>query len=275
MSGFADAAGTFHNQAVASAEGTILTSATPVLESSLRNHILELRQKSDDFTRGIQTSQKDINRTFAATISHALEGAYRDSASQSGWSRPSVSSSRPFNIHSLTSTHAGSGSHRRMKALIHSQVDAARHHMFSDSIDAVHEQLLEPLHESEKELQKILTKVCAKLTRDYHAAIIAPQIQKLSAEQIKLKSQVDPILQRAQAELDLDELLKLGSGRTAAELSPRIRAQRNAAVKDDDDASAKVKIEPAGDTDDAAGVNEDRRVRIKLRVKEEVAEEHA
>lgn len=110
-----------------------------------------------------------------------------------------------------------------MLALMHLRTDEKRRNMFIESTEAVHEQLQYLVKEAQGKLRQILSKATDKMTRDYHSTIIAPQIQKLSAEQRNFKAQVDAVLQRTQADLRLDELLKLGRGRhTRDGLPPRV-----------------------------------------------------
>lgn len=75
------------------------------------------------------------------------------------------------------------------------------------STDHAKHELMELLDSQEAEVDRIIQSRLRKISRDYHGALIVPQIRMCSEEQVRIKSEVEQIIQRAEAKLQLGHLL--------------------------------------------------------------------
>ncbi|RJE26447.1 hypothetical protein PHISCL_01248 [Aspergillus sclerotialis] len=80
--------------------------------------------------------------------------------------------------------------------------------MFSNSGAEVHNHLEQNHMASKDRLQRVIDLLITKITRDYRAALIEAHAKQFSEEQLKIKERVTKVIEEAETELQLVDLLK-------------------------------------------------------------------
>ncbi|EHA19016.1 hypothetical protein ASPNIDRAFT_42828 [Aspergillus niger ATCC 1015] len=99
------------------------------------------------------------------------------------------------------------GSWKRSRALMQQVADDHANDVLRGSTEHAKHELKELLDSQEAEVDRIIQSRLRRISRDYHGALIAPQIQLCTEEQARIKSEVAKIVERAEAELQLGHLL--------------------------------------------------------------------
>ncbi|KAI2951940.1 hypothetical protein CBS147322_4810 [Aspergillus niger] len=137
-----------------------------------------------EMSKSTTLEQKRISRAFAEAIAERLEDTYRACASETGL-----------------------GSWKRSRALMQQVADDHANDVLRGSTEHAKHELKELLDSQEAEVDRIIQSRLRRISRDYHGALIAPQIQLCTEEQARIKSEVAKIVERAEAELQLGHLL--------------------------------------------------------------------
>ncbi|KAI3032476.1 hypothetical protein CBS147345_1090 [Aspergillus niger] len=176
--------GRFHKKAIDSVEQDVSDETKKRLQSTLVACQQSMRQRFWEMSKSTTLEQKRISRAFAEAIAERLEDTYRACASETGL-----------------------GSWKRSRALMQQVADDHANDVLRGSTEHAKHELKELLDSQEAEVDRIIQSRLRRISRDYHGALIAPQIQLCTEEQARIKSEVAKIVERAEAELQLGHLL--------------------------------------------------------------------
>lgn len=113
--------------------------------------------------------------------------------------------------------------------------------IFRQSGVSVYDKLLRMQVLTRERLQKQIDELMNNVSRDYHTAIIEARVEQISEEQVRIKTTVAEIVEDAEAELNLGELLKPNLGGMMSEAEGQGELDRM--VREEGDA---MDIEEAG-----------------------------
>ena len=173
------------------------------LKGILKAHAISFGHHVKSVRAEIQNYQKDSSRMATAKISQELEETYDRCSSYKGKNLPVPASCR-----SNKWAIIGPGSLRRMRDTMTRQIYNNNNNIFSNSGAEVHKHLEQKYTASKDRLRRIIDLLIAKVKRDYHAALIEAHAKQFSEEQLKIKERVTEIIDEAETELQLEELLK-------------------------------------------------------------------
>ncbi|KAI2824783.1 hypothetical protein CBS115989_204 [Aspergillus niger] len=176
--------GRFHKKAIDSVEQDVSDETKKRLQSTLVACQQSMRQRFWEMRKSTTLEQKRISRAFAEAIAERLEDTYRACASETGL-----------------------GSWKRSRALMQQVADDHAKEVLRGSTEHAKHELEELLDSQEAEVDQIIQSRLRRISRDYHGALIAPQIQLCTEEQARIKREVAKIVERAEAELQLGHLL--------------------------------------------------------------------
>ncbi|GLA80468.1 hypothetical protein AtubIFM56815_001289 [Aspergillus tubingensis] len=176
--------GKFHREAIDSVQQDVSDETKKRLQGNLVACQQSMRQRFLELGKSTTLEQKRISRAFAEAIAERLEKTYRACASETG-----------------------AGSLKRSRALMQQVADDHADDVLRGSTDHAKHELMELLDSQEAEVDRIIQSRLRKISRDYHGALIVPQIRMCSEEQVRIKSEVEQIIQRAEAKLQLGHLL--------------------------------------------------------------------
>jgi hypothetical protein len=95
---------------------------------------------------------------------------------------------------------------KRMQALMEREVELNGANILRKSAQRVSEELSDILKQTEDKIACMVRATLIGLARDYHTAIITPQIIKLSEQEMELKLEVAEALRKAEQHLVFDQL---------------------------------------------------------------------
>ncbi|RAH55047.1 hypothetical protein BO85DRAFT_490699 [Aspergillus piperis CBS 112811] len=173
----------FHTQVIDSVKQGVPEKIRVQLQDTLvacRQTMGEQFRQAENWT---MQEQKRINRTFAEAIAERLKETYQACASETG-----ETLSQLVEKYSNMLITTGRGSLQR-------STESAKH------------ELGKLLDGQQAEVDRIIHNRLQRISKDYHRALIEPQIKLYTEEQIRMKSEVAKIVKEAEAELLLGHLL--------------------------------------------------------------------
>ncbi|KAF7133652.1 hypothetical protein CNMCM5793_004944 [Aspergillus hiratsukae] len=173
----------FHKHVVSSADESIAEQNNAKLQKSLGTAAGSLKYQVQGIEEALRTRQKTANRLFVEVIAAELDGTFWRCANE-----------------------AGTGMLKRMQALMQREAEVNGAEILRKSAQRVSEELSNILKQTEDEITRMVRARVRELARDYHTAIITPQIIKLSEQEMQLKSEVAEALRKAEQHLALDQL---------------------------------------------------------------------
>ncbi|RHZ65890.1 hypothetical protein CDV55_105488 [Aspergillus turcosus] len=173
----------FHKNAVSTADESIAQQNNAKLRRTLGTAANSLKHQVDGTELSLRTRQKTANRLFVGVIAAELEGTFWRCANE-----------------------AGTGMLKRMQALMERDVELNGAEIPRKSAQRVSEELSDILKQTEDKIACMVRATVIGLARDYHTAIIAPQIIKLSKQEMQLKLEVAEAIRKAEQHLILDQL---------------------------------------------------------------------
>ncbi|KAF7170358.1 hypothetical protein CNMCM6106_005065 [Aspergillus hiratsukae] len=173
----------FHKHVVSSADESIAEQNNAKLQKSLGTAAGSLKYQVQGIEEALRTRQKTANRLFVEVIAAELDGTFWRCANE-----------------------AGTGMLKRMQALMQREAEVNGAEILRKSAQRVSEELSNILKQTEDEITRMVRARVRELARDYHTAILTPQIIKLSEQEMQLKSEVAEALRKAEQHLALDQL---------------------------------------------------------------------
>ncbi|OJJ36596.1 hypothetical protein ASPWEDRAFT_170108 [Aspergillus wentii DTO 134E9] len=170
----------FHQAAIASAGGTISTQNVEKLNGILNSTCSNVEQEFKQISTGVRRASKDINRGFASVIAAEMTPIYRECALQTG-----------------------KGTLSRVRNIMSQGTADNRTQIFSHVVQHIQEHLMTLMTNLEGMIKDCLTTSAGYMSRDYYAAIIAPQVYGYSQALNGVKDEVTLIVQEAARELGL------------------------------------------------------------------------
>ncbi|PWY95777.1 hypothetical protein BO94DRAFT_562395 [Aspergillus sclerotioniger CBS 115572] len=174
----------FHLQAIDSTKQSVARETRQRLQSTFEASHQVMREQISLVEKFIAQERKRILGVFAEAISQELEQTYQACASETG-------------IGSLT----------RIRTLMQQVADSRATAVFRGSTEHVRRELEVLLDEYEAQVDRIIQSRLRRISRDYHGALIAPQIRMCTKEQVRITREVASIIDNTEAELRLQELL--------------------------------------------------------------------
>ncbi|PKY04225.1 hypothetical protein P168DRAFT_318570 [Aspergillus campestris IBT 28561] len=151
---------------------------------------------------GIRNGSKDLHRQFAESIAEKLRGTYRACAEQHG-----------------------RGTLRRIQRIMSDTARTRSQAVFQHSMRRLVLDLATLQRNSDSQLQSIETTFTG-VVRDYHAALVAPQIQQATASQAQIKTAVQTLVEKMETTLQLEAILTPTS-------SPTVKKEEDVEALDD------------------------------------------
>ncbi|KAG2028026.1 hypothetical protein GB937_000476 [Aspergillus fischeri] len=173
----------FHKSVVSSADESIARRNNAKLQKTLGTATASLKHQLKKTEASLRKRQKTANRLFVGAIAAELEGTFWQCANE-----------------------AGTGMLKRMQALMEREADVNGAQILEKSAQQVSEALSSILKETEGKITRMVRVTVRELARDYHTAIITPQMIKLSKQEMLLKLEVAEAIRKAEQHLILDEL---------------------------------------------------------------------
>ncbi|OJZ83876.1 hypothetical protein ASPFODRAFT_62985 [Aspergillus luchuensis CBS 106.47] len=192
----------FHTQVIDSVKQGVPEKIRVQLQDTLvacRQTMGEQFRQAENWT---MQEQKRINRTFAEAIAERLKETYQACASETG-----ETLSQLVEKYSNMLITTGRGSLQRIRALMQQTADDHANDVLRGSTESAKHELGKLLDGQQAEVDRIIHNRLQRISKDYHRALIEPQIKLYTEEQIRMKSEVAKIVKEAEAELLLGHLL--------------------------------------------------------------------
>ncbi|RHZ59709.1 uncharacterized protein CDV56_100818 [Aspergillus thermomutatus] len=173
----------FHKNVVSSADGSIAQQNNARLRKTLGAAADSVKHQVKKTEASLRIRQKTANRLFVGVIAAELEEPFWRCAKE-----------------------AGTGMLQRMQGLMEREAEVNGAQILRKSAQRVCEELSGILKQTEGKIARMVRATVRELARDYHTAIITPQILKLSEQEMQLKLEVAKALRKAEQDLKLDQL---------------------------------------------------------------------
>lgn len=148
-----------------------------MLKHNLAGYLEIVKDAADNSKKEISTKQKDVNREFVPVITNFMVPAYQ-----------------------YCTDERGTGSFKRMKAHMASHIDATKEKMFTESVDAVKNEITKMLRVAGDTLETSVDEVFMPLKRDYLqqvTGVSVAQAERLPREQRKMRKEVQDLVHGA------------------------------------------------------------------------------
>ncbi|KAE8352011.1 hypothetical protein BDV28DRAFT_162005 [Aspergillus coremiiformis] len=156
------------------------------LEMAVRTYRKSLGQELKTMEANISFEQRTMNRIFSRMIERELTPTYRECAKQKG-------------RFSLT----------RIRDLMTHQARNNGDRILRSSTKKALQSIVDLLNTTEEAFEQIIEETVNRISRDYRIAIIDPQIQEFSNDQLPLQHEITEIIKTTEAKIHLNQLLEL------------------------------------------------------------------
>ncbi|RAL00728.1 uncharacterized protein BO80DRAFT_465201 [Aspergillus ibericus CBS 121593] len=174
----------FHKDAIDPQKDSLANEAKIMLDGTVRAYQKSIRQLLKQPQSNLKAQQKENSRMISDVIATELSRVYEECVAQ-----------------------AGKGTLARMRDIMKQQAKVNGSDVFQKSAQGLEKELLGLVKETGENITEIIRTLLGWASRDYRGALVEPQIRRFSEQQVRMRREMNEVIEHTEAELQLEQLL--------------------------------------------------------------------